>query len=276
MNIEKVRNYNQKLLAAFGTILVLLALLALVSGIFIAITELTRYTYYNDNEEGILSDEKIEELQQENKREQLISFEMPALIDTLNSIYIIPVSHKNLNGAEYIDDAVLGLMSTSSNIKTDKRYSSQRYGDFNNLLIYNIKEDTITKLFKERVNFGNIQTEYFNDEIILLIKASNNDTYKDGVVNLEDLKTLFIYSFKNKSFKEIRIDNTDVLKVEFTEDSQNLLIKFGVDKNSDGRYTKYYEPTIIKKYNLKTGELTNIVDNKLRDKLQKKLEGTKE
>ncbi|WP_452598925.1 hypothetical protein [Pontimicrobium sp. MEBiC01747] len=50
---------------------------------------------------------------------------------------------------------------------------------------------------------------------------------------------------------------------------------FGIDKNDDGTYNEYNEPTIIKKYNLESGILTDIIDKKILLELQKTLEGTK-
>ena len=91
MKIEKIKNYNQKLLAVLGTIGGIFLVVALVSFISIVIQEHRRYDY-EEPETGILSEEKIEKLQKENKREQVISYETPILIDTLNSKYIIPTS----------------------------------------------------------------------------------------------------------------------------------------------------------------------------------------
>ena len=42
----------------------------------------------------------------EKKREQVISLEIPRLIDTLKSTYIIPVSHKTLNEKETVDEII--------------------------------------------------------------------------------------------------------------------------------------------------------------------------
>ena len=275
MNIEKIKNYNQKLLAILGTVVILIAIVGLISITYFAITEISNSYRYNNQDDGILSDEKIEELQQENKRQQLISYEMPRLVDTLNLVYIIPISHKTLNSAEFIDGEVLGLMNTRGSYKVDSRYSKQYYGDFNNLLIYDFKNDNIKKLFADRVNFGNIQTEYFNDDILVLFKASTEDTYKDGVINQLDYKTLFIYSLKDKILKEIRLENADVSQINFVDNSKDLIIKFGLDHNKDGKFDEYSEPSLIKKYNFKSGELKNIVSDEIGRELQMKLEGTK-
>ena len=89
-----------------------------------------------------------------------------------------------------------------------------------------------------------------------------------------DLKSLFIYSFKQKELKKIHQKNMDVSQIKFVENSKDLLIKFGVDQNGDGKYDEYSEPSVIKKYNFQKDELTNIVDENIDKDLQQKLEGT--
>lgn len=275
MNIDKIKNYNQKLLAVLGTVVVLLAIVALISISFFAIDEIMRSFRNNKQDDGILSDERIEELQKENKRQQLISYETPRLVDTLNLVYIIPVSHKTLNSAEYIDEEVLGLLDIHGSYKSDKRYSRQYYGDFNNLLVYDYKKHSINKLFNDRINFGNIQTEYFEDDILVLFTASTKDTYKDGVINQEDYKTLFIYSLNDKRLREIELDSADVSQLNFVENTKDLIIQFGIDHNKDGKFDQYSEPSLIKKYDYKSEKLIDIVSPEINTELQKNLEGTK-
>jgi hypothetical protein len=275
MKIEKVKNYNQKLLAVLGTIGAIFLMVALISFISMMIQEYRRSSSYNDVETGILSDEKIEKLQKENKREQVISYETPKLIDSLNSVYIIPVFHKTLNEKEDIN-GLLNAYSSSDKFyeKSDSRYSGGFYGAYNNVIVYNPNDGTNKKLFNKRVNFNNINTEYFDNEILLLIKASEKDTYKDGVINLEDFKSLYIYSFSQKVMKKIGIDGMDVYDYKFLHYSTDLIIEFGIDKNNDGQYQDYNEPTLIKKYDFENGELIDVVDQKISSELQKTLEGT--
>lgn len=278
MNIEKIKNYNQKLLAVFGTIAVLFLIVGFVAFLSLFIRE-ARWNNYDTVEDGILSDEKIEKLQEENKREQVISYQTPRLVDTLNTIYIIPVSHKTLKEEEDID--ISGLLSARSaaygSYKEDygERYSRNIYGDYNNLIVYNKKENTTHKLLNNRANFKDFREEHFNDDILLLFKVAEKDSYKDGVINLNDFKSLYIYSFENKKLDKVSLENMDVVDYNFFYETKELIVRFGVDKNDDGQYTRYNEPAIIKKYNLETGVLTDIIDPTLNDELQKTLEGTK-
>lgn len=274
MNMDKIKNYNQKLLAVLGTVVVIIAIVGLISISVFAIDEIRRSFRNNNQDDGILSDEKIEKLQKENKRQQLISYETPRLVDTINLVYIIPVSHKTLNSAEYIDEEVLGLLDMHGSYKSDKRYSREYYGDFNNLLIYDYKKHSVDKLFNDRINFGSIQTEYFKDDILVLFKASTKDTHKDGVINQQDYKSLFIYSLNNKDLREVSLEEADVYQVNVVENSKDLIISFGIDHNKDGKFDEYSEPALIQKYDYKSGKLIDIVSQEMNNELQMKLEGT--
>lgn len=270
----KIEKYNQRILAVLGTVAVIFLIVALIAFISITIREHRRFND-DDIETGILSVEKIEKLQKENKREQVISFENPRLIDTLNSVYIIPVSHKTLNEQEDIGKTLNAFSSSDSYEPSDSRYSNQYYGSFNNLIVFNSKDGTNKKLFDKRVNFNQIKTEYFEDDILLLMIVSEKDTYKDGVINLLDFKVLYIYSLGKKELKKIGIAGMDVFNYKFLNNEKNLTILFGVDKNNDGQFEEYNEPTLIKKYDFKNGKLTDIVDEKINANLQKTLDGTK-
>ncbi|WP_121668011.1 hypothetical protein [Mesonia aquimarina] len=267
----KIEKYNQRLLAILGTLIVVFLIVALIAFISITIIENRRF---NNNDKGILSDEKIEQLQKENKREQIISYETPILIDTLKSKYIIPVSYRNLKKKEDIN-GLLNATSSANYEKTDNRYSRAFYGEFNNVIVYNSINNIKKKLFNKRVNFNDIKTEYFDDDILLLIKASDKDTHKDGVINLDDFKSLYFYSFTQNQSKKIGIENMDVYNYKFLNNSKDLIIEFGVDKNKNGRYENYNEPIIIKKYDFKTGKLINVIDKEMNSELQNTLEGTK-
>jgi hypothetical protein len=273
--MEKLKKYNQKLLAVLGTLAILFLIVGLIGIIGILIQEYQRTSYYDRQDDGILSEEKIEELQKENKREQVISYETPKLIDTLQQLYIIPVSQKSLQDAEYIDTGLLNMYSNDLYVeKKDVRYSKGYFGNFNNIIVYNQKTGNTQKLFTERVNFDGIQTTYFEDDIFLLCKVATKDTFKDGVINLLDFKSLYIYSFASKKLLKVGNNELNVIDYKFITNSKELIIRFGIDKNDNGKYEEYREPSILKRYNFQTETLTDIIDTKLHNELQQLLEGS--
>jgi hypothetical protein len=277
MNIEKVKNYNQKLLAVVGTVALIIGLFALIFLAFMLISEFRSSRTYNQ-EQGVLSEEKIKKLQEKNKRLQVISYDTPRLVDTLNLIYMIPVEQKTLNKAEEINDNLSGLLS-ADNIDYDRdgygwKYSKSYYGSYNNLIIFDEKSNKIQPLIEQRLNFNNINTEYFEDDILILFLASKADTNKDGVMNLQDFKSLFLYSLKEKKVRTIEIKNADITNYQFIEGTKNLIITYGIDHNKDGEFSSYKEPSLIKRYDFKKDALEDIVDVATTRKLQMLLEGS--
>lgn len=274
MDIDKIKNYNQRVLAVLVTISSIMAMIGLIMIVVAMIDDLSRSTNQDD---GIMSDDKIEELQSENRRQQLISYETPRLVDTLNLIYIVPVSHKTLSSAEFIEFEEENFDFSGGKIgaKMGRRYSRRYYGDFNNLLIYDYKSQKTEKLITDRINFRSIETEYFEDDILVLFKGATEDTYKDGVINQLDYKTLFIYSLINKKLSEVKLEGADITQINFVENSKDLLINFGVDHNKDGTFDQSLEPSLVKRYNYAKGELVDLVPHGINRELQMNLEGTK-
>jgi hypothetical protein len=274
MNIEKIKNYNQKMLAIFATIIVVLASAGLVILICVGVSEFNRNKRYQQQNTGVLSDQKIDELQQEQMREQIISFDKLSLIDTVNSIYIAPVSHINLINRENLSDKFMQLESKINYEYVDSRYSNNIYGVFNNLIIYDQPNNTTHKLFETRVNFNEINPIYFLDDIQLLMSVAEKDTYKDGVINLNDLKSLYTFSIGNRSLRKIELAGYDIVDYKFLNNSKDLIIRFGFDKNKDGMFDSNAEPILLKKYVTETSELVDFIDSEMVLGLQKTLEGT--
>ncbi|KXX70561.1 hypothetical protein [Flammeovirga sp. SJP92] len=273
MNIEKIKNYNQKLLAFIGTLVLLIVIIGFLSLLVFVLSEIGSSFTREENNMGIIAQEEVQELEQENKRKQVISYNLPQLVDTVNLIYMIPVSHKTLKKAEDINEDDTSPRSSSYS-KTSARYSKRYNGNFNNLLIYDHMKGETTKLYQGRMHFDYIKTEYFEDDILLLFKASTKDTNKDGVIDHKDLKSLLLYSLKDKKLRTVTLEKTDIYQYSFVEDKKELLIEFGIDYNKDGKYNASVEPTLIKKYDYKNDQLLDVIDPTLTDELQKQLQGT--
>lgn len=276
MNIEKVKKYNHKLLAVLGTIVALMALIGLISLLTFVVSDISS-SFGSNNQDGILSDEKIELLQKENKRQQIVSYQIPELVDTVNLIYMIPVSQKTLNNPEGIeDDGVLGLLDMhEGSFSSGKKYRKRTYyGSYNNLLIYDAKKENSNKLFDDRVNFEKIDTKYFDNDVFIVFTAATADSYKDGLINANDLKKLYIYSVAEQKLKDVGLNNADVIAYKFVNESKNLLVQFGIDYNENGKYDSSKEPKTLRLFNYKSGELSEIVSKEIHSQLQKKLEGS--
>jgi hypothetical protein len=272
MDINKIKDFNQKILAIFGSLaIILIAIL-----IFWAITEIINNSFYRrNNEVEIISNEKAKENFENNIRTQQVSFENLQLVDTINNIYLIPVSQTSLKLAEFISkkeksNGELGLLSISGG-RSDFYFDNH---SFNNALIYDAKDASIQKLFDSRISINRINIEKIAGKSYVLIAATDKDTNKDGILNVEDFKTLYIYSTASKALTEIKSENTDFVEYTILSEKEQLIINFGLDKNKNGKY-EWNEPMIMKGYSIINKKLTEVIAPELINELQYTLDGKK-
>ncbi|RLD70409.1 MAG: hypothetical protein DRJ10_20405 [Bacteroidetes bacterium] len=273
MNIEKVKNYNQKMLAVLATILVALGLLGLISMSYFFINEVFSYRI-NDRESGIIANQETDVLQEQNLRKQLISFENKVLVDSVNLVYFIPVKQKNLLEAEHISDGTLGLLNMSGSSSYSKSRRDYYYGSFNNLLIYDYKNNQTIKLFNKRIGLGDIKYYKFAAETLITFKGADVDSDKNGKINLYDLSSLYVYPVNEKKLRKIGKNNWTFIEYDIVPGTKNMMVHFGIDRNEDGYYDPDLEPQIIVLYNFEKDEILDIVNQEMKQELQKLVEGS--
>lgn len=274
MDIDKIKNYNQKVLAIFGSLAIVLVTIL----IFWTITEfINQISYRNHRQETeIISNEQAEENYEKSIRTHQVSFESFRLIDSLNGIYLIPVSQTALKLEEYIDkknrssDGTLGLLNMHGEY-SDFYYD---YYSFNNALIYDSRDGSIQRLFDKRISINKINLESIAGKPYVIFAATDKDTDNNGVLDEDDSKTLYIYSVHNKKLTEINCDNADFVSYDLVLGKDKLIINYGLDKNKNGVYN-WDEPMIMKVYDIKTNTLNNLIGPELINELQNTLDGKK-
>lgn len=274
MEIEKIKNFNQKLLTVFGLMGVLLVAILIV----FAITEYVRNLSFSHHhaEAEIISNEKAQENYESNIRTHQVSFESFRLVDTVKKIYLIPVSQSALEINQYItkreksSKEVLGLLDMNSNY-SDFYYD---YRSYNNALIYDTRDASVRKLFKSRLSINRINIEKITGKSYILFAVTNKDTNKDNILDGDDSKALFIYSVGDQSLQEITSENTDFVEYVVIPNTDQLVIQYGLDRNKDGKYN-WDEPMIMKSYSINDSRLTDLIAPALIDELQNTLDGKK-
>lgn len=275
MNIEKIKNYNQKMLAVFCS----LGVIFLTVCIVMLVIEMLPRRNYNDQPQGLISDERTEVLNQENLRKQIISYESPWLIDTLRSIYIVPVSIKTLNKPEEAEQEIpLGLrgqLNLFDSSKRGKGYYGGRYfeGKYANLIIYNPGEENATSLFNERIIIGEVASYYFKDDILLVFYTASKDTDKNGIIDLSDLRTLCVYSLQTGIMRKISDNDNQVEGYQFVENAKDLLVEFNLSQYKGSQFDNYQSPGKVMKYSFDSQKLSNIIPEKIQTDMQKLVEG---
>ena len=282
MKIEKIKNFNQVILAIAG----ILGLLLLLVFIVAAISDLCRTWDVGSGRNttitnSLISEEKVETLSQENLRLQIISYESPKLIDTLNAVYIIPISVSTLNKPETIveaagSDGLLALYDPYSSFTRKKGYYEENYfeGLFANLIVYQPIENKTILLFNERIMLSGLRTYDFKDDILLVFYTAEKDSNKDGLVNFNDDTNLCIYSLKSGKIHRIAEGTNSITDYQFIEKSKDLLVEFSLSQYNDVKF-KSYKPRKIMKYEFKTEKLSEVVPNQIQQQMQNLVEGKK-
>ena len=268
MNIERIKNYNQKMLAAFSTILVITSAIGLILLLIFVITEFIHSTKPMTN--VLLSDDKVEQLKKDNLRQQIISYDSPYLVDTLKLVYLLPVSTKTLEKPEEEHNEVLPLLDIRKDMSSTRKYRSESFfGTFNNLLVFDYRKNSTEKICDKRLIGTDLSFEYFDNEIIAAFTGAETDSDKDGKVTLNDFKSLFLYSFNDKKLKRINLKNSTVVAFDYIEKTKDILVRFGYDRNKNNIFDAETEPTIIMRYDYQRDTLITLVDKRLETEIQR-------
>lgn len=276
MKIEKIKNFNQIILAIAGVLGVILLLVFLVMTIAELFGDLNRNTTITNS---LISEEKVEQLNQENLRLQIVSYQSPKLIDTANVVYIIPVSVSTLSKPETVVEVASGeslaLLDVYGSMP-QKGVSRENYfeGLFTNLIVYQPTINKTTVLFNERIMLTGLSAFKFEDDILLVFYTAEKDSNKDGLINFEDDANLCVYSLKNKKMHRISDGENSITNYQFIENSKDLLIELSLNEYNDVKF-KSYKPQKIMKYNLDTEKLSEVIPPDIQQQMQNLTESVK-
>ncbi|MDQ3046763.1 MAG: hypothetical protein M3R27_04380 [Bacteroidota bacterium] len=91
---------------------------------------------------------------------------------------------------------------------------------------------------KDTLNSTPVRREYF------LVSVHNDDTNKDGFINLKDLRRLYFFNIKGEKQKALIPENYSVFKSEYDSANDFMYVFAQKDANSNGQ-TEQLEPTHI-------------------------------
>lgn len=272
--MDKLKRYNQLILAISGTIALLLLL---GTGIF-ALSELWGYNsrmhdYSYDT--SIVSEDVTDSLASTQQvRTQIISLNEFSSIDSAKAIYVLPIGQKNLDEEEDTDNPLIGLSSSTRHRRKEVRRS---YGpNYNNLILFGPHLSNPRVLFDEKVAISFFSSFYMTGKNFFFIKLANTDTNKDGVLNAYDHQKLYLFDLEKASFLDVQArENISFKGVADGLNPRELIFMYGEDRNRNGEFESQYEPTSYYKLNPQTGEMNLLLPIEMLENLQNTLEGDK-
>lgn len=271
--MEKLKKYNQRILAIFGTLLVLfLAGTIIVVGVYFIGDLIRKFQYNRQNQDVSLNIRPVETTANNDDTTKIIikqdvSFQEPQLIDSLQKIYLIPISQVNLEKPEEI--RAKSARSFFSR-KSSKKYNYYSFtGTFNNILVSNHTQKTKKFIFNKKININNFQNILVGNKHLILINATTIDSNKDKRLSTEDLNNLYIYDIETQKLTEFSFENLSFYDYYTVFEGNEIFIRFGLDKNEDGEYAYWNEPLTMKIYNSEKNSLKDLVDKNKIEELQK-------
>ncbi|WP_026711316.1 hypothetical protein [Flavobacterium filum] len=82
---------------------------------------------------------------------------------------------------------------------------------------------------KDTLNFKPITRDFF------LVSVYNDDTNKDGFINLKDLRRLYLFDINGEQQKALIPENYSVFKSEYDSDNDFMFVFAKLDSNKNGR-----------------------------------------
>ncbi|WP_396152994.1 hypothetical protein [Flavobacterium sp.] len=82
---------------------------------------------------------------------------------------------------------------------------------------------------KDTLNFKPIFRDYF------MVSVYNDDTNKDGFINLKDLRRLYLFDINGEKQKALIPENYSVFKSEYDSDNDFMFVFAKLDSNKNGR-----------------------------------------
>ncbi len=271
--MEKLKKYNQILLATFGS----LAVLGLVFLLLFLMVEFFEdwnrdRNRYQDND--LVVAPTLNTTQDTLKTQGLV-YSMPVLLDTLPQIHIITVSQVTLETPQEVyasENAMYDIPMTRRGRIKSAKIGYRRNGDFNNLILFDGIRDTKNPIFDFKCMVSSFQFWKVNNTSYLIIVGTSIDSNKDNKLNYSDLADLYIYEIGSKSIQKLRVDNHGFISYKIIYDSDELIIQYGEDINKNGEYESYVEPNILKHYSLETKKISPFISTQLMNQLENNIQ----
>lgn len=257
----KLRKYNERLFAVFGTLAVAgLLFLGVVIAYQIApgIFGLMR-----DDPGQLITNEEAQEAAEKGLRLQAASFQLAERLFKKEPYYVIQVGQRTLREPE-------------SSAKVNQFFSGPRHPywqDTNNLIVWNHKTGETQLVLPERVRISGRKGYLERSEPYLLVHTQriSIDEKTEGL-RISDW-ALWVYRLEDGSRTKIEIPGKVVRQIGTLNDSELAYALIGEDRNGDGIFDQKREPTLVYRINAEAGTLSSVVPDAIRVEVQNILDG---
>ncbi len=264
--MNKIVRYNQVLLATFGTLAVIGLVALLTAGLVDWIGDLTRERVARPENQLVV--ENPLDTGEVKVMTQGLTYSMPQLIDTPSLTHIITVSQVELKKPELLGEYGEPNVPISAGIRFNKGKYRIHNGHFNNLIIYNGLNQLQYPLFTEKINVSSYQYYEMNGQRFILISGSKKDSNKDNFLNDSDLESFYVFDLDKQKMYSTGYANHGLLGYKTLYNTDEIVLKFGEDKDGNGEYDSWTEPNHLFVHQLNTQTAEPFVDEQTAQKLR--------
>lgn len=265
--MEKLKKYNQWLLAIIGSLVTIF-----ITGALIVSTVDLLDGIFDDEYEPpasvIIDSEGKDSERTSIKRNQILNYGVPQLLDSALNLYAIPISQNTLEESE----GIYGMLNIAGG--SSKRIYRYDYYSINNIIVYNSDTDKKNKVFDVKV--GIIEYNYLekNKTNYLIIKAAINDTNKDNRLNSEDFQELFLFNLDLNKIQKIELgENTSYVDLYHLQNMDELIVRYYLDIDKNSTIETNIDPSQLKKISFENGiQVVDFIDDELNTQLQQILD----
>jgi len=102
------------------------------------------------------------------------------------------------------------------------------------------------------------------------MQGSRTDTNKNNRLDDSDLESFYTYDVHEKDLREIKFENMGLVDYRLTYESDEVILRFAIDKDSDGEIDEYQyrEPIILKSLRLESGRVSDLIDESMLNQIQ--------
>ena len=246
---SRLQEYNQILLATIGTISLVGLFLLLV---FIVI-ELGIFDSRDSLSKSIVIDNV------DNKRpknfEQVVSFSEVVVIDSTHGIYMLPISHVNIRTNSKKPEEISFYEGYGKRVSSYFKYS----GEFNNIVIYESKTKSSFSVFDSTIFIDRIDHYRISNTNYLIIRGTNEDSNNDGLLDENDLFSLFLFRLSDRLTSKINSEGQSFRSFQLMQNSEDFIVEYGIDANNNGTFESGKEPQVLKRLML-PDEIEDLID----------------
>jgi hypothetical protein len=190
----------------------------------------------NNNSRKIVHDK--ESVETTINSEKITISDLPIQIDSVKYIFH-PIGDFKI---ENNDGIAIYKSSKRRNYKTSNYSNYKVSGNMINLKFQHEESEKITELTNKNIriqNFTFLKNIYENYNIQLLVyEVVDRDTNRDGELNYNDVKSLYISSIDGKNFKKITKKNRDLIDWKVIVSKNRIYFRTIEDENKDGVFNK--------------------------------------